>query len=98
MYIGARLRERLAQLGKTQAGVARDLGMSPRRFSHYVNDQREADYALLVRICQKMNTHPNYLFGFDDNPELDAGQASGMDRIMDELAAIKDKLAKREGN
>ena len=72
--------------------------MSPRRFSHYVNDQREADYALLARICEALDTHPNYLFGFDDNPELATGKTSSMDRIMDELAAIKEKLAKREGS
>lgn len=93
MLIGQRLRVRLKQIGKSQAEVARKSGISARRFNHYVNDQREPDFEQLVRICEALETHPNYLFGFDGNPEMTQGHANPNAAIMRELAAIKAKIS-----
>ena len=96
MSFGARLRSRLEQLGRSQSEVARSLGLSARRFGHYVNDKREPDYATLARICEKLSTHPNYLLGFDEDPELTPGQASSMREILRDLNEIKRHLERDE--
>ena len=80
----------------SQASAARLLGMSARRFGHYCNDQREANYDLMVEICRVLKTHPNYLFGFDDNPELNQEQSAALGNIMDELKKITSRLDRNE--
>ena len=70
MSVGSRMRERVRQLGISEAEAARRSGVSARRFSFYVNDQREPDFATMKAICQALQASPNYLFGLDDEPNM----------------------------
>lgn len=60
------MRARIAEMGTSEADVARRLGISARRFSYYVNDEREPDYELLRKICNLLQITPDYLFGFSE--------------------------------
>lgn len=92
MAIGSRLRARLEQLGLSQAEAARSLGLSPRRFGHYCNDQREPEGNLLIRICKRLQTHPNYLYGFDDNPNLSTQQQQLLEQLSKQIEELKTTL------
>lgn len=92
MVIGQRLTQRIKDLGLTGNEVARRLGLGSRRFNNYMNDKREPDFIELVRICEELRTHPNYLFGFDDKPELGDAAGHALNRILSELNHIKAKL------
>lgn len=48
------------------------MGLSERRYAHYVSGKREPDLATLVRIAGVLGTTPNELLGF--------GEASGEPR------------------
>lgn len=61
-----RLRERSAQLGISLAEAARRIGLSERRFTNYVNGNREPDLATLVRIADVLQSTPNDLLTNDD--------------------------------
>ena len=60
---GKQLRKRSKELGFSDAEVARRSGISERRYSNYVRNIREPDYATLLRICRTLNATPNELFG-----------------------------------
>ena len=63
--VGARIRERCRDLRISEAEAARRSGISARRFSFYVNDQREPNFETLLAICKALDITPNYLFGID---------------------------------
>ncbi|MDG1287023.1 MAG: helix-turn-helix transcriptional regulator [Rickettsiales bacterium] len=50
--IGENLRKRARELGWSDAEVARQVGISQQRYSRYVKDDREPDFATLRRICE----------------------------------------------
>jgi transcriptional regulator with XRE-family HTH domain len=60
------LRKRAAELGISNAEVARRAGLTERRYGNYVSGRREPDLATLVRIARVLETTPNALLGFDD--------------------------------
>jgi transcriptional regulator with XRE-family HTH domain len=60
-----RVKERAAELGFSQAEVARRSGVSERRMGHYVADRSEPDLALLIKIAAALGVTPNYLLGVD---------------------------------
>jgi len=59
----SRLRERAAELGISQAEVARRSGLTEQRFYNYVAGVREPDLATLVRIAGTLQTTPDQLLG-----------------------------------
>ena len=63
--IGDMMRKRAQALGLSDAEVARRVGISARRYSHYVNEERQPDYELLLKICDVLKTTPNELLGLD---------------------------------
>lgn len=73
--VGQRMRRRAVELGIRDVEVARRAKISPRRYSHYVNDQRQPDYDTLVAICAALDCTPDYLFGF-------SGEAKGRPRVQ----------------
>ena len=96
--VGARMRERCLQLGISEAEAARRSGISARRFSFYVNEQREPDFATLLSICRALDVTPNDLFGIDDIPRK-RGPSFG-DRMrarMAELGLTQQQAASRGG-
>lgn len=61
----ANLKKRAAQLGLSNAEVARRAGLSERRYGNYISGRREPDLATLVRIAGTLRTTPNELLSFD---------------------------------
>ncbi len=95
--VGARIRERCARLGISEAEAARRTGISPRRFSFYVNDQREPDFATLLAICEALGVTPNDIFGIDGKPTGGVGIGARMRRRMRDLGLSARKTARRAG-
>lgn len=88
----ARLRERAKALGLSSSDVARKLGLSERRYSHYVTGAREPDLAMLVSIAKALGTTPDQLLGVteesDDNPKRH--------KVVKRLIAVMDVLPEAE--
>lgn len=70
--IGPALKRRAKALGKTDAEVARAVGISPRRYGNYVEGKRKPDYATLTKICAVLDTTIDGLLG------LSPGSTSGI--------------------
>jgi transcriptional regulator with XRE-family HTH domain len=62
--LGKNLRKYSGELGLSDAEAARKAGLSERRYSHYVKDDREPDLATLVRIAKALSVTPNELLGW----------------------------------
>ena len=74
-----RLQSRAAELGLSQAEVARASGLNERRYNHYARGRRQPDLATLVRIAVTLKTTPNWLLGVEPvtvDDERSAIQAS----------------------
>lgn len=84
-----KLRERAAQLGISNAEVARRAGLSERRYGHYVSGVREPDLRTLVTIAATLGTTPDVLLGVDD-PRPVSTRHSLQDRITAALAALSE--------
>jgi transcriptional regulator with XRE-family HTH domain len=62
-----RLRQTLEAKGMAHAELARRLGIGTSRINHWLNGRfTEPDYEMLLRICDILGTHPNYLLGVSD--------------------------------
>lgn len=59
------LRRRAEELGLSHAEVARRVGVSDRRYGHYVTGRNEPDLSTLLRIAHVLQTSPNMLLGFE---------------------------------
>lgn len=66
---GERLKQRARDLGLTDVDVARRLGLAQGRYSAYVNEAREPDLKLFVRICAALGTTPDVILGVSAFPE-----------------------------
>lgn len=62
------MKARARQLGLTDAAVARVLDLPQRRYSAYINETREPDFATLARICRALRTSPDAVLGFEPHP------------------------------
>lgn len=84
-----KLRERAAQLGISNAEVARRAGLSERRYGHYISGVREPDLRTLVTIAATLGTTPDVLLGVGD-PKPVSARHSLQDRITAALAALSE--------
>ena len=84
---GKRLKRRARALGLSDVQVARALGLSQGRYSSYVNQTREPDLELLVRICAYLGTTPNDVLGVEQRP---SDREALLARILDHLKALDD--------
>ncbi len=73
--VGQILRRRARELGLSDAEVARRVGIQPRRYNNYVNDEREPPFETLVAICRQLALEPNELFGFPGSGAAAGGMA-----------------------
>ena len=64
-----KLRKRAKELGISNAEAGRRIGLSERRYAHYVSGAREPDLATLIRIAIALETTPNDLLGFNVEPK-----------------------------
>ncbi|MCQ2002865.1 helix-turn-helix domain-containing protein [Rhizobium sp. NRK18] len=55
------LRQRAQELGLANAEVARRVGLSERRYAHYVSGRNEPDLAMLLKIADVLQSTPNEL-------------------------------------
>ncbi len=85
------LRTRAEQLGLSHAEIARRIGISERRYAHYVAGRNEPDLATLVRIARVLQTTPNELLGF--GPEV---KRSRRGLLRDRLNAAANAMDDRE--
>ena len=69
ILFASRLRQRAEELGISNAEAARRVGLSERRYAHYVSGKREPDLATLVRIAEILGTSPSWLLGADANDD-----------------------------
>ena len=72
---GERIRARARELGLTDAAVARALDLPQRRYSAYVNEAREPDFATLLRVCRVLRTTPDAVLGVGPHVSLPPGDA-----------------------
>ena len=84
-----KLRERAAQLGISNAEVARRAGLSERRYGHYVSGVREPDLRTLLTIAMTLGTTPDALLGVAD-PKPSSQRQDLQDRILSALAALSE--------
>ncbi len=65
---------RLKELRKTrkisQLKLALDLNMNQNSISRYENEEREADYATLIKFADYFNVSLDYLLGRTDKPDF----------------------------
>ena len=80
--IGSRLRARARALGFSDAEIARRLGFGPSRYTNYVSDLREPDFATLVRICELLETTPNEVLGVGGQAPASSSSEALRERIM----------------
>lgn len=85
------LRRRAEELGLSHAEVARRVGVSERRYGHYVAGRNEPDLATLLRIAGVLQTSPNVLLGFDTEPEKSKRRL-----LIDRLTAAASAMDERE--
>ena len=85
------LRRRAEELGLSHAEVARRVGVSERRYGHYVASRNEPDLATLLRIAEVLQTSPNELLGFA--PEA---KRSKRTLLKDRLNAAANAMDDRE--
>jgi transcriptional regulator with XRE-family HTH domain len=67
--LGERLKERARELGLTDSEVARRLGLSQARYSHYANEAHEPDLETLVRVARALGLSADHLLGMTPLPE-----------------------------
>lgn len=69
--VGARIRQRIAEMGITQADVARALGISQQRLGNYVNGKRPPDIETLVKVAKALNVSTDWLLGINESAPTD---------------------------
>ena len=72
---GERLKARARELALSDAAVARALDLPQRRYSAYVNETREPDFATLGRICRVLRTTPDAILSFGPHETLPTDDA-----------------------
>jgi transcriptional regulator with XRE-family HTH domain len=83
----ANLRKRAAQLGISNAEVARRAGLSERRYGNYVSGRREPDLSTLVKIAKVLTTTPNDLLS-KETQAISAVESSRQ-RAVAAIAALR---------
>lgn len=68
MRFGEKLKQLRGQ--KTQDQVAKDIGISRARYSHYENERTEPDMELIHKIAAYYKVTTDYLLGRSEDPEL----------------------------
>lgn len=81
LSFASRLRQRAEELGISNAEVARRVGLSERRYAHYVSGKREPDLATLVKIAEVLGTTPNWLLSLDVPGETRSDRSLLLDRL-----------------
>lgn len=84
------LRRRAKELGLANAEVARRVGLSERRYAHYVSGRNEPDLAMLVKIAEVLQSTPNELLGLEADSSRKAGRELLVERLNAAAAVMTD--------
>ena len=71
--VAARMRQRISELGITQADAARASGCSTARFGNYMSGTRKPDLDTIVRIAKALKTSTDWLLGVSETVPVDTG-------------------------
>lgn len=85
------LRWRAQELGLANAEVARRVGLSERRYAHYVSGRNEPDLAMLLKIADVLQSSPNELLSGDE-PQAKENRA----RLIDRLKAASEVMTEAD--
>lgn len=91
ILFASNLRRRAEELGISNAEVARRVGLSERRYAHYVSGKREPDLATLVRIAGVLGTTPNWLLATETNERQPSSVALLRDRLNVAASAMDEQ-------
>jgi len=93
-----RFGEKLKQLRgkKTQDQVAKDIGISRARYSHYENERTEPDMELIHKIAAYYKVTTDYLLGRSEDPELDAEENKIVSEEGKNIMALIESLPEDE--
>lgn len=75
------LRRRAQELGLANAEVARRVGLSERRYAHYVSGRNEPDLMMLQKIAEVLQSSPNELLSEKERESADS-KALLIDRLV----------------
>ena len=64
-----RLKQLRTERGMSQVRLAMELSVSQHTVSRYETGEREADYAMLIRIADLFGVSVDYLLGRTDDPK-----------------------------
>jgi transcriptional regulator with XRE-family HTH domain len=84
------LRQRAQELGLSNAEVARRVGLSERRYAHYVSGRNEPDLAMLIKIAEVLNATPDALLGLAEQSTRKGSRAVLIDRLNAAAAVMTD--------
>ncbi|MBQ8324283.1 MAG: helix-turn-helix transcriptional regulator [Clostridia bacterium] len=65
-----RLKQLRTERGISQVRLAMELSVSQHTVSRYETGEREADYAMLIRIADYFDVSVDYLLGRTDDPKV----------------------------
>lgn len=68
----SRIRQRLDEIGMSQADLARIMGMSTPRIGNYVHGRRPPDIATLARLARVLQTSADWLIGLSEAQPAEA--------------------------
>lgn len=90
MNTADKLRKRRAELGKTQAEVARLAGMSTVQYNGYENERHEPSEATMDRLAKALKAKPDDLW-YDavEDPETAAGLKEALRKRVAEDLGVK---------
>ena len=69
MYVLPRIKEIRIQRGKTQAQIAKIIGMEQTQYSRYERGENEIKVNVLIDICKALDISADYILGLTDNPK-----------------------------
>lgn len=92
ILFASNLRRRAEELGISNAEVARRVGLSERRYAHYVSGKREPDLATLVRIAEVLGTTPNWLLGIEGGEVISTPTSILQDRLQVAANAMNEQV------
>lgn len=84
------LKRRAEELDLSNAEVARRVGLSERRYAHYVSGRNEPDLALLLKIASVLQSTPNDLLGLADGADPSNERETLLDRLQSVASAMTD--------
>ncbi len=82
IHPGEFLAESLSELGISQAALARTLGVSPMRISHFVNGTRPLTAELALLLGRAFDQSPQYWLNLQARYDLTIAEASLGQRLL----------------